>query len=116
MILIVLMPDQRQVQINVADDVLIFDGTDFVDPARIKYVSLYSIPVESMSVPFDGLASQRLMTAAHVIALVVNRFAYTGLPNSPKLETVAVPNEGQCICLVTCKGTDLSFVNVHTEA
>lgn len=116
MILIVLMPDQRQVQLNVADDVLVFDGIDFVDPARLKYVSLYTMPVESFSLPFDDLVSQRLTTAARVIARVLNRFVYPGLPDSPELETAPIPSPGQCTCFITCKGTDLRFVQVHTEA
>lgn len=115
MILTVLMPDQSQVNVTVADDTLVFDGMDFLEPERIKYVVLYKMPVAAVSLPFDDIASVLLSASVRIRALVLNRFLNPYVGTDPKVVVVPKPVEGdQCVCFVTCKGTELRFVQVHT--
>lgn len=115
MLLTVLMPDQTQVQLVVADNELVFDGSDFWGPQRVKYVILLTMPVAAVSLPFDDIASTLLQAEVRIRALVLNREPDPETQTDPQLLVASDPGNGTCVCFVTYTGTELRFVKVHKE-
>jgi len=117
MILTILMPDQSHAQIQVADTDLVLDGQgQFVEPRFAKYVALFHQPVDALSLPYDGLETRVMQAEVRVSAKVLDQAAYPAAETSPLIVTQPVPadTDGQCVCFVTCSGTELRFVQVHT--
>lgn len=117
MILIALMPDQSQIQIQVADTDLVLDGRgQFVEPQFAEYVALFHQSVDALSLPFDGIETQILQAEVQISAKVLQQAAYPAAETSPLIITQPGPadTDGQCVCFVTCTGTALRFVQVHT--
>jgi len=99
----------------VADNTLVFDGFDFKTPSELKYAELYSLPVAAQSVPYKDVPEQVLLTAVRIRALVTNVDATSEPTTDPSLEAVPDPSNGQCVCGLTCNGTELRFAVVQLE-
>lgn len=99
---------------GVADGTLVFDGSEFVKPQSLTYAELYGVPVNAQSMPYKELPAQVLSAAVKIRARVLN-VDPTEAPTDPTLVTVADPLGGECICGLTCNGTELRFVVVQLE-
>jgi hypothetical protein len=100
--------------LGVAEDLLVFDGEQFVDPTNAAYLELFSIPVEALSSGFSSLA----VTLSAAVRLRANVLGLdpTVVPVTDPSVVIAVdPSDGKCICGITCAGTNLRFVIVKPE-
>jgi hypothetical protein len=109
--LLVTLPNATQVVLKVADNTLVFDGHDFVEPSEAEYVMLYSVDVAALSLPFVE-ASITMTTKAYIKAGIVAYDAISVTPTSTSVVAEPDPSLGQCICFVTCTGTVLRYVRV----
>lgn len=112
MLITVLTPSGNQVNLAIADNTLVFDGLEFKEPQDLKYVELYGVPVEASTVPYKELPQQTLMTAVRIKAIVLGTDPTEASLTDPQVVSVSDPSMGQCICGLTCAGTDLRFVTV----
>ena len=113
MLITVLMPDQTRMQLEVAPSDLVFDGTGFVPPSKANYVMIYQVPTSAMSLAFDGIAVQTLLSATAVQAQILDRTDDAATQTDPTVVAVPDPSDGDCVCLVNCSGTQLGFVSVQ---
>lgn len=111
MILTVILPDGQGL-LSVADDVLVFDGFTYVPPSVALYVELFRTPVEALSLPWREVTTI-LETAVRIRARVVDRNPVPA-DTDPDVIVVPDPTGGECVCGITCAGTQLQFVKVHT--
>lgn len=114
MSILTLQMPARQVVMNVADNTLVYDGQNFVAPEDAKYVMLYDIPVDALSLPFQYPAVHFQTNAANKCAVL----AYNGTTEpstSPEVIHVGDPSMGLCICGITCQGVNLAYVKVTNE-
>lgn len=116
MLITVLMPDGRVVDLQVADTDLIYNGQGFVAPKDAEYVELYSVPTQALTVPFNAqhLITQ-LSTQTHIVARVLGYDLIASAVTSPEIVAAVGPSDGQCVCFVTCSGTELRFIKVQVE-
>ncbi len=112
--LVLILPDEKQVLVSVADDTLVYDGQNYVHPSVAKYVALYTVPVDALSLPFE-VASQEFMTRSLITAQVVAYNPVSKPSTNPLVIAEPDPSLGECVCFVTCKGTWLSYVRVVQE-
>ncbi len=106
------LPDGVLTDVEVADDILVYNGSDFVKIADAKYVVLYHVPVSAYTQPFRDLATSLIVASYYVRALVLSKAAHVVTTTDPLLVTAADPSQGQCLCFITCNGTDLSYVKI----
>lgn len=109
--LIVDLPNQTSVAVVVAENTLVYDGHHFVVPEEALTVQLVTMPVDALTLPYETLAARQLVTDTAVIARVV---AYTGYGTVSSVNLIVQPDpsNGECVCMITCQGTDLSYVQV----
>lgn len=100
--------------LDVADDVLVFNGEAYVQPKHAMYLELYSLPVNALSKPMQGLADM-LHTQVSIKAKVVGIDPVVVPVSDPSVIQVPDPAEGMCICGITCAGTDIRFAVVQPE-
>lgn len=115
MILTLLMPNMRTATMDVADGVLVFNGDEFVRAAHLQYAELYIAPVEALSLNYKGLPALQLLTSVRYLARVIGSNPTQVIETDPQLVAVPDPSNGMCVCGITCQGTELQFVTVHTE-
>jgi len=102
--------------LNVADNTLVYNGKAFVDPSDAFFVALYAMPIDALSLPFETLPAQTLVTQQAQLAWVLSYLATAEPTTDPSLVVQPDPANGQCVCGVTCQGTQLSYVKVTTES
>jgi hypothetical protein len=115
MLLTVQLPSGATAQLAVAPNTLVFDGEGFNQPWAIDYAELYSFPVSAPSMPYKEFPSQVLSTAVRIKARVLNVDNTDESTTDPSLVTQPDPSEGQCICGLTCSGTEIRFAVVQLE-
>lgn len=115
MLITVMLPSGGTASLGIGDDVLVFNGQEFKDPKNLRYVELYGLPVNAKSMPFEGFPSQTLSAAVRIRAKVISIDADTVADTDPSLVTRTDPSGGQCICGLTCNGTDIRFAVVQLE-
>ena len=113
MLITALLPDGRSVQLGVAENTLVFDGLSFANPSDVSWIELYTIPVSAMSMPYKDVLSQALTAEVRIRASVLE-IDNTVVPvTDPSVVASLDPSNGECICGITCNGTDIRFANVH---
>ncbi len=114
MIITVLLPSGDKALMDVADNVLVYDGSEFTVPTVNKYVMLYTLAVSALSAPYKDTVLA-LQTAVQIRAMVT-AIDQSSVPDTdPSLVSTPDPSEGLCICGITCAGTDLTFVAVTID-
>jgi hypothetical protein len=113
MIITVLLPSGNTATLDVADNVLVFDGSEFLTPKTGSYVMLYALDVAALSMPFKDVAAQPLLAAVKIRSIVKSVDNTSVLVTDPLLVAAPDPSGGLCICGITCAGTDLAFVKVQ---
>lgn len=101
--------------VTVADDTLVYNGHSFVQPRDAKYVELHLVDVAAKSLVFGSIAQASLDARYTNLARVLSVDDQTGEATTPSLTSSTDPSEGICICLVTCKGTALTYVQVYNQ-
>lgn len=114
MIITALTPGNASLQLDVADGLLVFDGRSFVEPSKLSYIELYTLPVEALSAEHRDLV-EPLLTRALMRALVVGKNPQSVPDTDPSVIVAPDPPDGNCVCALTCSGTDLRFVTVYPE-
>lgn len=117
MLITVLLPSGKQAQLQIADTDLIYDGQQFVAPQLAHYVELYTVPVTALSLPFNaqGLTNV-LTTTVRWVVLVLGSEPLANAVTDPSAVIAPNPNpSGDCVCFVTCAGTELRFIRVIAE-
>lgn len=114
MLITVQLPTGDTAILGTGDGMLVFDGSEFVSPQSLKYVELYGVPVSAYSTPYKEVPAQVLSTATRIRALVLGTDP-TAAPLDPSIVSAMDPSGGQCICGLTCNGTELRFVAVQLE-
>lgn len=106
MAVLTLIVPQGQAMVNVEDGVLVFDKTGNWVPVDIAtYVTL----VET----YSHNADKQLLIGATLIAKVIDitpAFTVT----DPNVLVQEDPSGGQCVCLITCQGTNISYIKVNS--
>lgn len=115
MIITALLPGGTQVELTIAPDTLVYNGDVFVNPSYLTYIELYTIPVDALTLPFREQQEMALQTSVRIKALVISRNSTVVPTTDPAVVAVPDPSLGQCICGLTCTGTDLRFVTVTVE-
>lgn len=115
MLITVTMPDGSSATLAVGANTLVFDGQTFLEPQLLTYAELYGLPVSAQSVPYKEIPAQVLSTAVRIRAKVLGVDPTDEPVTDPKLVTQPDPTNGQCICGLTCNGTELRFAVVQLE-
>lgn len=103
--------------IDVDVDHLILSNGAFVNPQVAKSVTLSGAPFSATFTPFGSAQStyQNLtMSYQDEIRICWREPVGTDLYPNENVITATDPSNGQCVCGVTCSGTDLSYVVVKT--
>jgi hypothetical protein len=107
----------RKVLLGVTPDMLVFDGSSWVSPATAKWVALryfgtatseprvYPVQYETEHHPLNW----KNYWVCRVLSVNPN-----GIMPTDVLEVVD-PNDGECLCGVTCLGTEYKDIKVYTE-
>lgn len=105
--LTVQMPDLTNQTISLDPTVLILsnDGA-FVLPADAKYIGLVPITFASNQIPTT--------VNAKVLSVDLNPAASDLVIAGYEAKTHLDPTDGECMCFVTCKGSNLSYIKVIT--
>ncbi len=111
------------VYLDIADDMLVFDGKAFSPVTRTKRVAFGSLPPGTpvQSAPQNVLPVQVKM--GNAVLAFSNTWICTVLERSdsppPGVTPVIVsqniivnPPDGELVCLVTCHGTDVQYIQV----
>lgn len=114
MIITALMPGGGSASLGVAENTLVYDGQEFLSPDKVKYLELYTLPVQALSAKYRT-PQEFLHAAVRIRALVINRDPTVVPDTDPSVVAEVDPSGGQCICGITCQGTDLRFVIVTVE-
>lgn len=114
--LLVLLPDNTQALLKIADDTLVFDGQTFVDPLIAKYVMLHTVPINALSLTFKEAATAFIISSPFVRAFVLASASTSEALTTPAVEVAPDPSLGTCICGITCRGTLLQYVKLQTES
>lgn len=107
-----------QALVNVPDGSLVFDGKDFVDPSKAKYVALvYTTQVDAVVQYPVAPGVMMGETLSWVNQLVCKVIGIDSLATELPTDVVAVPEpaDGMCVCGVTCTGTEIQQVLVYQE-
>lgn len=115
MLITVLLPSGSTASLDVGENTLVFDGSKYAEPLHLKYVELYALPVSAQSMPYKEVPAQTLSTAVRIRALVTALDLTEEPDTDPSLMAAPDPSGGQCICGLTCNGTELRFVVVQLE-
>lgn len=111
-ILTAVMPNQTRVQLAVAEGALVFDGSNFVEPARARQVALLNTQETPAVVAIKGVPAM-LGFKGTVLAGVVGYDPMSEPSTDSALVSATDPSNGLCICGITCKGTNVAYVQVN---
>lgn len=117
--LTILNADGEEFFIDVPDDTLIMDGDyNFLTPDRIQTVAIAAPGIQFNFKPHLP-PSRAAFIAMNINVLYVYRVINTEpqssveYPNPNVIEAID-PTNGQCLCGITCLGTELAFVKVYS--
>jgi len=102
-----------------SSDVLVFDGNQFVRPQDADYVMLVTVQNVTGDIPGDLYPESNDVN--QISATWNNRFLckVIGVTSAAvvgtDVETIVDPNNGQCVCGISCAGTDLQYIQVTTS-
>lgn len=117
MILTAILPDKTEVALDIADGTLVYDGQAFVEPANATYVGLYSVPVDAVSAEHRNVSGGAITTYQSYRCLVLSWDSETDLTTDPRVIVQIDPTGGECVCGITCTGTEIRYAQVYpTEA
>jgi hypothetical protein len=108
------MPDQSTVTLDVADNYLVFNGNEFVNPSYLSYIELYTMPIAALSAEHRDIVVG-LQADVKIKALVISKSSVSVPVTDPSVVAEPDPANGECICGLTCNGTSLRFVTVTPE-
>lgn len=111
-----LVPLNGQQQIlDVPDNVLVMSSGKFVPPQMAPTVTLRSLPVTHDFTAFDYAQDVQAITVAGTQEVRVCFREPEGVQEYPDTDVVEAtdPSGGNCICGVSCAGTELQYVKVH---
>jgi hypothetical protein len=97
--------------LDIPDGDLVYDGREFGEPSKVKYVALAMSSVNGETLPFVE-PSTNIAANAYMRLNVVSRSTVSVATPNPDLILIEDPAEGQCMCGLTCTGTRLSYVQV----
>lgn len=109
----------KQVYLGLPSNSLVFDGNKFVPPDQAKYVAIVETATVSGDSPPLWPESQSLVQVGLTWKNVwLCRVIATNQQTLTSLDVVAIndPNNGACVCGVTCVGTELQYVQVTTAS
>lgn len=115
MILSVYLPDSKIGTLTISEGDLVYDGTEFVKPEIAKYVALYDVPVQAVSLEYKNIVD--ILFVSQQTKAFVQSIDLTPSPTTDP-EVIAEPDPnitGICVCFITCRGTWLSYVKVSKE-
>lgn len=95
----------------IADNTLVYDGANFVDPADAKFAMLYTAFVNAKSLTFNG-TTDVLQASGYNKAAVISYDSASQPSTDPSVDVQPDPSLGVCICFLTCQGTNLQYVKV----
>jgi hypothetical protein len=106
----------QKVYLAIEDDALLFDGFQFVPPAQAKFVWLIASTDTTFwnaaQLPINEWQSRvSLIQQSGYICEVIDSTGIV-IPDPPEVIAIPDPNNGECVCGVTCLGTDLQYVIV----
>lgn len=106
----------REFYLAIADNALLFDGKQFVKPSEARYVWLIQTDVAVFDspgpLPVDEWQQRLSLTMENGFQCEI---IGVGGPVIPGDDVVSIPdpNNGECLCGVTCLGTEVQFVVVN---
>lgn len=108
----------RKVLIGVDANSLVFDGSSWVSPRFARYVALkYFTDVtqsNAQSYPIQYHKEEIDLTWKNYWVCKILDYDPNGVMPSDVIQEVD-PNNGECLCGVTCLGTEIQNVPVYTE-
>lgn len=105
-------PEGGELVVAIEDDALVFDGYKYVRPEHASYATVYEGPILSPTREFY-ISPMNVYTSFERRLRVLNVEPAGVGPFDPLDVVTAVdPSDGECICLLTCRGTQLSYVVV----
>jgi hypothetical protein len=106
----------KTVLLSIPDNSLVFDGREFVSPKKAKRVMLGLIGQANFMSPgpvtLDQFQSRHALIMRNYFLCTVlgTDVSSTGQPSD--VITIPDPNDGICLCGVTCTGTNIQYVKV----
>lgn len=98
---------------NIADGDLVYDGSEFILPQNAKYIELYDVPVNALSLEYKNVVE--MLTVSQVISACVIDYLPVSVPATDP-QVIVEPNpSSSCVCGITCNGMNLSYVKVTVE-
>lgn len=106
---------QQQV-IDVDVDILILSNGTFVSPQTAKSITISRTAYTASYTTFGAAPVTEALTVASQDEVRICWREPVGTDDYPNenVVTSADPSDGQCVCGITCSGTDLSYVVVQT--
>lgn len=107
-----------QALVNVPDGSLVFDGKEFVNPAKANYVALvYTTQVDAVLQYPVAPGKTMNESLSWVNQLLCKVIGIHSLDTEFPTDVIAVPEpaDGMCVCGVTCTGTEIQQVQVYQE-
>lgn len=100
--------------IDVDSSVLIRSNNQFVSPQVAASVDLIMAPVQTMLTPFADAATALMLTLTGYQNVRVCWREPVNSDDNPSNQIVTAPDPtgGQCVCGITCAGTQISYVPV----
>lgn len=101
--------------IDVPDTALVLSNGDFVPVQVAQSVTLTGQPIDSEFIPFDASQMQEALTGAQTQDIRICWREPSDVQQYPDtdVEEATDPTGGVCVCLITCEGTKLTFVQVY---
>lgn len=110
----------QQVYLGLPDNSLVFNGSEFVRPQDAEFVAIVeTVTAGPVTVPPPWPETQTLYQAA---LTWTNLWLCTVIDvDSASIDDTDVvvindPNNGACVCGISCAGTDLQYVQVTTTS
>jgi hypothetical protein len=106
--------DGVQQILDVPSDALVLSDGQFVPVQIAPSITLLGVPVEYNFTPFDQSQLSQVLTQSQVQELRVCWREPEDMQQYPDTDLITAvdPTGGQCICGVSCLGTQLSYVQV----
>lgn len=115
MLIDLILPNGPVSDVPVADDALIFTGSEFRTPKVGNYMMLLSVPVHAQTIPFSEVSTAFLIADYKYLALITAVNPVPETTTDPQVVSAVDPSNGVCICGITCIGTELQYVKVTNE-
>ena len=107
----------RKVLLGVTPNMLVFDGSSWVTPGTAKWIALRyygTATSEPREYPVQYPSTQPDLTWRNYWVCRVLSVDPNGIMPTDVLEVVD-PNNGECLCGVTCEGTEYKDIKIYTE-